>query len=74
MDARLNSLRVSMYDRAGMIHVNRITRDFAPTSNTPGQSFSSKRRTTENTSDHEFEIELEHALAALKEKSIDSYA
>jgi hypothetical protein len=68
-----NSLRVSIYDKSGMLHVNRITRDFAPTSNGMGNSFSQSRASQENT-DHEFEDQLEEALKSVQEKPIDYLA
>ena len=67
---KVNALRISIYDRAGMLQVNRATRDFAPTSNGMANSYG-LTRSARNTNDHEFEMNLEEAMKAIEEKSID---
>jgi hypothetical protein len=69
----MNSLRVTMYDKSGMLHVNRISRDFAPTSNGMSNSYATNRNAKELEGD-EFEMQLDQAMAALKEKPVDYFA
>jgi hypothetical protein len=70
--SKIHALRVSIYDQAGMIHVNPLSKDFAPTSN--GSTFRKLSRGSKEIEDNDFEMELNQAIEQLRNNPIDYHA
>jgi hypothetical protein len=70
--SKIHALRVSIYDQAGMIHVNPLSKDFAPTSN--GTYSRKPSRRSKDLEDTDFEMELTQAIEQLRKNPIDYHA